>query len=63
MTVAMDRPAGTARERRARDLAVNISTRVSLPVRDLLDEVVDREGISIREAIEVAIKEKWGSAA
>jgi hypothetical protein len=53
----------TSRQRRERDVAVNISTRLSLPVRDLLDDAVDREGISIREAIEVAIREKWGSAA
>jgi hypothetical protein len=59
-----DLTAATARPRKPRDLTVQLGTRVSLPVRDLLDDVIDRgEAASIRDAIEQAILEKWGSAA
>ncbi len=46
---------------RTRDVAVQLNTRVSLQTRDLIDEVAEREGISIRSVIESALIEKWGS--
>jgi hypothetical protein len=52
------------RVRKPRDITVQLGTRVSVPVRDILDDVIDRgEAASIREAVERAILEKWGSAA
>lgn len=38
-----------------REIAVSFSTRISLETRDLIDEVVAREGISIREVVEQAV--------
>jgi hypothetical protein len=59
-----DMTAPKARARKPRDLTVQLGTRVSVPVRDILDDVIDRgEAASIREAVEQAILEKWGSAA
>lgn len=49
--------------RRERDVAVTLSTRIALSKRDLIDDVVQREGISIREVIEQALEAKWGSGA
>ncbi|SDZ48485.1 hypothetical protein [Herbiconiux ginsengi] len=48
---------------RKRDVAVQLNTRVSLDNRELLDEVVAREGISLRAAVEMAIRSTWGSGA
>ncbi|BDZ52547.1 hypothetical protein GCM10025867_47880 (plasmid) [Frondihabitans sucicola] len=59
-----DLQASRVRPRRPRDITVQLGTRVSVPVRDLLDEVIERgEAASIREAVEQAIMQKWGSAA
>lgn len=53
-----------SRMRKPRDITVQLGTRVSVPVRDLLDDVIERgEAASIREAVEQAIMQKWGSAA
>jgi hypothetical protein len=53
-----------SRVRKPRDITVQLGTRVSVPVRDLLDDVIERgEAASIREAVEQAIMQKWGSAA
>lgn len=49
------------RLRRDIDVAVTISTRISLSKRHLIDDVVDREGISIREVIEQALEARWGT--
>lgn len=51
------------RSPKKRDVAVQLNTRVSLDYRDLLDEVVAREGISLRAAVEKAIRTTWGSGA
>jgi hypothetical protein len=40
-----------------------MSVRVSLPTRDLIDDVAEREGISIREVIERAVANTWGRSA
>ena len=48
---------------RKRDLVVQLSTRISVESRDLIDDVVDREGLSIRDIVEQAVKAKWGTAA
>jgi uncharacterized protein (DUF1778 family) len=52
-----------SRTRRERNDAVPLSTRVSIPTRDLIDDVAEREGISIRDVVEQAILARWGSAA
>ena len=59
-----DLASATPRVRKPRDITVQLGTRVSVPVRDLLDDVIERgEAASIREAVEQAIMQKWGSAA
>lgn len=45
----------------AQAIAVSFSTRIALPSRWLIDEVVAREGISIRDVIEQALEARWGS--
>ena len=47
--------------RHAGAIAVSFSTRIALPSRWLIDEVVAREGISIRDVVEQALEAKWGS--
>lgn len=47
--------------RAAQAIAVSFSTRIALPSRWLIDEVVAREGISIRDVIEQALEARWGS--
>jgi hypothetical protein len=47
--------------RHNRAIAVQLNTRVSLETRDLIDDVVLREGLNIREVIEQAIAEKWAT--
>ena len=59
--MAIDNVPGATRD--SRDIAVSLSTRIALSKRDLIDDVVEREGISIREVIERALDAKWGSAA
>ena len=59
-----DLASAKSRVRKPRDITVQLGTRVSVPVRDLLDDVIERgEASSIREAVEQAIVQKWGSAA
>jgi hypothetical protein len=52
-----------SRPPKKRDVAVQLNTRVSLDYRELLDEVVAREGISLRAAVETAIRTTWGRGA
>lgn len=59
-----DTPVKPERARKPRDITIQLGTRVSLPIRELLDDVIDRgDAASIRDAVEQAIVEKWGSAA
>lgn len=44
-----------------KEIAVSLSTRISLSSRNTIDDIVDREGISIRDVIEQAIEARWGS--
>ena len=45
---------------KTRNVAVSMSTRISLSSRDLIDFVVARENITIREVIEQALVARWG---
>ena len=56
-TTATNSPSGD------RDIAVSFSTRIALSKRDLIDEVVARENLTIRRVIEEALEEKWGRGA
>ncbi|QNE48666.1 hypothetical protein F1C58_16545 (plasmid) [Glaciihabitans sp. INWT7] len=51
----------SGKRRRPREISVQMNTRVSLVTRELLDDVVVAHGITLREAVEMAIEEKWGS--
>jgi tyrosyl-tRNA synthetase len=42
-------------------IAVQLNTRVSLQTRNLIDDIVLREGLNIREIVEQAIAAKWGT--
>ena len=42
------------------EIAVQFGTRISLPVRELIDEVSRRDGIKIREVVEQAIRAQYG---
>lgn len=46
---------------RTKEIAVSLSTRISLSSRNTIDNIVDREGISIRDVLEQAIEARWGS--
>lgn len=48
--------------RRRRPVAVTLNTRVSLDIRRMIEDVAEREDLSIREVVETALLEKWGSA-
>ncbi|MHA7294345.1 hypothetical protein [Arthrobacter sp. HLT1-21] len=52
--------AGTTRTRRKRELTFPFSTRISQDVQELLDAAVEAEGITVREAVEQAIRTRWG---
>lgn len=47
--------------RRRRPVAVTLNTRVSLDIRRMIEDVAEREDLSIREVVETALLEKWGS--
>lgn len=51
---------GPTPRRGRREVTFPFSTRLSQEVQGLLDEAVAREGITVREAIEQAIRFKWG---
>ncbi len=52
-------PASSAK--RKRELTFPFSTRLSAEVQELLDTAVDSEGITVRDAVEQAIRSRWGS--
>lgn len=56
-TIATGRP---GRPRR-REITMPFSTRLAVEVVDLLDDVVLNQGITQRAAVEMAIREKWGT--
>lgn len=43
-----------------REVTFPLSTRISQEVMDILYAAVDEEGITVREAIEMGIKHRWG---
>jgi hypothetical protein len=47
--------------KRKRELTFPFSTRLSQEVQAILDHAVDSEGITVREAVEQAIRSRWGS--
>lgn len=47
--------------KRKRELTFPFSTRLSQEVQAILDEAVDSEGITVREAVEQAIRSRWGT--
>lgn len=47
--------------RRKRELTFPFSTRLSQDVQETLDQAVESEGITVREAVEQAIRSRWGS--
>jgi hypothetical protein len=47
--------------KRKRELTFPFSTRLSQEVQLILDQAVDSEGITVREAVEQAIRSRWGS--
>ncbi len=47
--------------KRRRELTFPFSTRLSQEVQEILDRAVDAEGITVREAVEQAIRSRWGS--
>ncbi|MBG6184665.1 hypothetical protein IWX65_002643 [Arthrobacter sp. CAN_A214] len=47
--------------KRKRELTFPFSTRLSEDVQDILDKAVESEGITVREAVEQAIRSRWGS--
>jgi hypothetical protein len=47
--------------KRKRELTFPFSTRLSQEVQSILDDAVDSEGITVREAVEQAIRTRWGS--
>lgn len=49
-----------ARRRSRREVTFPFSTRLSQEVQDVLDKAVDREGLTVREAVEQAIRKTWG---
>jgi hypothetical protein len=57
-TIATGRP---GRPRR-REITMPFSTRLTVEILDLIDAAVEREGITQRAAVEMAILEKWGRA-
>ena len=52
---------GTRSNRRSPEPTVQVNVRVSPATRDLIAEIVDRDGLSIREVVEQAIEANWGS--
>lgn len=46
-------------QKQAKDIAVQLNTRVSLETRNLIDTIAYQHGYSIREIVELAIVEKW----
>lgn len=60
-SVAAPAPAaGTSRTKRKRELTFPFSTRISQDVQELLDAAVEAEGITVRDAVEQAIRTRWG---
>lgn len=57
MTISAER----ASRHRTKEIAVSLSTRISLSSRNTIDDIVESEGISIRDVIEQAIEARWGS--
>lgn len=52
--------AATTRTKRKRELTFPFSTRISQDVQELLDAAVEAEAITVREAVEQAIRTRWG---
>lgn len=52
--------AATARTKRKREATFPFSTRISQDVQEILDAAVEAEGITVREAVEQAIRTRWG---
>lgn len=53
--------APTKAAKRKRELTFPFSTRLSQDVQEALDQAVESEGITVREAVEQAIRSRWGS--
>lgn len=53
--------AASRSSKRKRELTFPFSTRLSQEVQSILDDAVDSEGITVREAVEQAIRTRWGS--
>lgn len=58
--VAAEPAVGNVRAKRKRELTFPFSTRLSQDVQELLDAAVEAEGITVREAVEQAIRTRWG---
>ena len=56
-----DRQALPKVAKRKRELTFPFSTRLSQDVQETLDQAVESEGITVREAVEQAIRSRWGS--
>ncbi|SDI70605.1 hypothetical protein SAMN04488693_11936 [Arthrobacter subterraneus] len=58
---AQEAPAPVQKKRK-REATFPFSTRLSEEVLGILEDAVAREGITIRDAVEQAIRGRWGSA-
>ncbi len=46
---------------RKREIVLPLSTRISQEVQDILDDAVESNGITVRQAVEDAIRSHWGT--